>query len=224
MLVSAKKVIGAYNNNGYFSAVVCGPKGIGKSSYGLRVLHDVFVSLGYDDNTAWQMAIDRCLYRITDVVNFLERSSNQDKPEPVLLWDDVSVFACGTRWWTHRDEMQLLQGVMTTVRTCVNAMIMTCPSINELAKFLRNQDDYYVKIVYDKKGGLYRIATGYVRRFSPAQQLRVYTKYKDFYNAYLPKWVYEKYMDKRSEYSRENTRDLKKLLSRKKKKVEKNGK
>jgi len=168
------------------------------------------------------MALDRCLYKITEVVDFLERSSNQVEHEPVLMWDDASVFAAGTRWWTHRNEMQLLQGIMTTVRGCVNGMILTCPSISDLARFLKNQDDHYIKITYDPKGAMYRIATGYIRRFSPANQLRVYTKFKDFYNCYLPKWVYNAYTVKREGYTKENTAQLKKLLS-KKREVMKNG-
>lgn len=213
MFVATQRILGAYKRHGFFSGTVCGAKGVGKSSYSLQVFHDVFIHQGYDDKTAWQMALDHCLYKITDVVNFLECSTEKENHSVGFIWDDASVFVAGTRWWSHKKEMQLLQSIMTTIRGSISGMLITCPSIKELASFLKNQDDYYVKITHDpNRGGMYRIATGYVRRTTPALQQRVYTNFRDYYSCYLPKWVYDEYCKKRWYYSQEDVKELKRML------------
>jgi len=214
MFVATNRILGAYKRNGFFSATVTGARGIGKSSYALKVLQDVYTALGYDNETAWRMALDRCLYRIVDVVDFLEKSSNQKEHEVAFIWDDASVFAAGARWLTHHREMILLQAIMDTVRGSVSAMILTCPDLLKLARFLRRYDDYLIKIGYSPRGGMYREAKGYVRRILPSQQIRVYRNYLDSYSCYLPNWVYDEYCLKRDDYNRENTRYLKELLEK----------
>jgi len=214
------RIIGAYKRNGFYSGTIVGARGIGKSSYAIQILYQVYRVLGYEKEEAWQMAIDRILYKIPDIIKFLDKSVHSKQHEVAFIWDDAGVFGSGTRWFSHHEEMHLLQNLMDTIRGAVSGILLTCPDMMQLAKFLRRYDDYLIKINYNsERGGRYRIAKCYVKRITPAMQTRVYTQYHDKYDVYLPKWVYEAYCRKRESYNLENIEEMKKLQANRKKKA-----
>jgi len=214
MFISTKHIIGAWNNNGFYSANIVGARGHGKSSYALQVLHEVLMELGYDDETAWNMTLGRILYKIPDIIKLLDVSVGKDKREVCFIWDDAGVFGSGQRWFTHHNEMQELHTLMDTIREASAGILLTCPDLMQLAKFLRRYDDYLIRISFDPRGGMYRIAKGYIKRVTPAQQVRVYTKFYDKYNCRLPNWVYAAYSEKRKQYNKENLEELKKIYKK----------
>ncbi len=213
--VVSKKIYYAYKTNGFFSAVVQGRRGVGKSSYALTIMHDLFVYMGHEDSVAWQMAIDRMLYNISDIVSFIENSSG-DKKEAVFTWDDASVFGGNLRYFSHMKEVNLLSSLMDTIRSSVGGVLLTCPSQFGLLKFLRRYDNYIIDISYGFEGGWNRIAKGYLKCSLPSGKGLVYYKFSDFYSAYLPKKVYALYMEKRNKYNEDNARYLKELINKKK--------
>lgn len=205
------RILGAYKRNGFYSGTICGARGIGKSSYAIQVLYQVYRQLGFEKDEAWEMALDRIMYKITDIIKFLDDSVHSKEHEVAFIWDDAGVFGSGTRWFSHHEEMHLLQNLMDTIRGAVSGILLTCPDMMQLARFLRRYDDYLIKITYADKGDGYRLAKCYVKRITPAMQTRVYTQYHDNYNVYLPKWVYEKYCEKRESYNLENIEEMKRL-------------
>ena len=213
--VVSKKIFYSYKQNGFFSAIVQGKRGIGKSSYALTIMHDVFVYMGYDDETAWQMAIDRMLYNISDIVNFIEQS-NGDKKEACFTWDDAGVYGNALAYFSRMKEVNLLSSLMDTIRSSVGGVLLTCPSQFGLLKFLRRYDNYLIEIIYNPVGGWNRIAKGYLKHSLPSGKVYIYPKFTDYYSAYLPKKVYAKYMEKRNAYNQENARYLKDMIDRKK--------
>lgn len=212
MLVATTRILGSYKNNGFFSAIVEGKRGIGKSSYALKVLYNVFCSKGYSETDAWEMALDRTFYAIPDIVNFLDQSSKKTPHEIAFIWDDAGVFASKLRWFTHYKEAHLIQALLDTIRGSVSGIIMTCPNQQQLFNFIRRYDDYLIRIRYAKHGQWGRVATGYVKRSLPSGQMRVYKKFEDEYSCYLPKWVYDKYMVKRESYNADNIQNIKDML------------
>ena len=95
--LTIKNILKARNHNGLFSVIITGERGIGKSSYAIQTLFQVFRNLGYDVETSWQMALDRTLYTIPEIINFLEKSS-KEKYKDLFIFDDAGVFAGGVRW------------------------------------------------------------------------------------------------------------------------------
>ena len=90
-LVLSKKILSSHKTNGFTSAIIEGARGIGKSSYALKVFHDVFISMGWNDNVAWDMALDRILYRMNDIIDFLDKSVDKKDREVGFIWDDAGV-------------------------------------------------------------------------------------------------------------------------------------
>lgn len=220
--VSSKKIIGSYNTNGFFSAVIEGKRGIGKSSYALHVLHNIYSSLGYDDVVAWDMTLDRTLFTIPEIVTFLRNASNTGRREVAFIWDDAGVYGSNLRWFTHVKEVHLLQSLMDTIRSSVNGVLMTAPSQFSLLKFLRRYDNHLIQIVYDEpRGHWYRIAKGYQKYTLPSGKVLIFHRFNDYYYCRLPQKIYDRYMQKREAYNTSNIENLEDLMM-KKKEVKKN--
>lgn len=214
-----KAILNARRNNGLYSAIITGKRGIGKSSYALQILYRIFRSLNYDVTTSWDMALNRIFYKVPEVVEFLDQAS--DKPgKDIFIWDDAGVFAGGVRWLTDQKEMVLIESICDTLRDCVYGVLFTVPDQRTLSRRIRTYDDYLVRIHYlnkkeeehfDNPGDL-RIARLYKKTISPASQVRIYKQYYDTFDVMLPQWVYDKYVEKRHRYTKENIHNLKRLL------------
>lgn len=211
-----KSILYARKNNGLYSSIVTGARGVGKSSYAMQILFRIFRTLGYEADESWQMSLDRMLYKVPDVVDFLEQSSDKEHKD-IFVWDDAGVFAGGVRWLTHQKEMVLIESICDTLRDCVYCVLLTVPDVRTLSRRIRTYDDYLVKIhrlkfkdqQKFKSGETIREARLYKKIITPASQVRVYKQYYDSFDVMVPDWVYKKYKEKRHRYTKENIRLLK---------------
>ena len=217
-----KSILYARKTNGLYSQIITGKRGIGKSSYALQVLFRIFRTLGYDVETSWNMSLERILYKVPEVVDFLDKSSDNEFKD-IFIWDDAGVFAGGVRWLTDQKEMVLIESICDTLRDCVYGVLFTVPDQRTLSRRIRTYDDYLVRIhqlKHDEKKyfngdtSTLRVARLYKKTITPASQVRIFKQYYDTYDVMLPHWVYEKYKQKRHRYTKENIRDLKRLLSK----------
>jgi len=178
---------------GFTGAIIIGKRGIGKSSYGLRVVNEVYRHAGMTPNESWEKALDVCLFEIKDVVKFLKKSSREPEPERVALWDDVGIFASSSMYFTEQKLVQQLKGVLDSIRTGVSGLIMTSPTQTGLLGILKSYDDYLIDIKYTNEGGLYRRAIAYQFVTLPSGKKIVHKRFIDHYCVYLPEWVYQRY-------------------------------
>lgn len=206
-LVLSKKILAAHPN-GFVGALIVGKRGIGKSTYGLIVLHEIYIKLGYTENQAWREALNRCLFHLKDVIDFLEQSALSDDKEIALLWDDTGIYASGMSYFSNFKMVERLKSVLDVVRSSLSGLIMTTPSQSGILGFLNQYDDYLVTIKY-ARSGYDRIATGYIRRTLPSGKRLVYKRYVDYYSCYIPKWVYDLYNQKRKQCYSELLKQLK---------------
>jgi len=105
---TVRNILYARKHNGLYSSVVTGKRGAGKSSYCIQVLYRVFRDLGFECEESWQMSLDRTLYTIPDIIDFLDKSTDKEFKD-IFIWDDAGVFAGGVRWLTNQREMVLLR-------------------------------------------------------------------------------------------------------------------
>jgi len=218
-----KSILYARKTNGLYSSIVTGPRGGGKSSYSIQVLYRVFRSLGYETNESWDMALERVLYKIPEIVDFLEKSSEKEDKD-LFIWDDAGVYAGGVRWLTDQKEMVLIESICDTLRDCVYCVLLTVPDIRTLSRRLRTYDDYLVRInrlkTKDRErygnNDCIREARLYKKTVTPASQVRVYKQYYDSFDVMLPDWVYNKYKEKRKKYTTSNIKELKAFLQNQK--------
>jgi hypothetical protein len=220
-----RSILYARKHNGLYSSIITGQRGIGKSSYCIQVLYRIFRTLKYEQDEAWQMALDRTLYTIPEIIQFLDTSTDNPHKD-LFIWDDAGVFAGGVRWLTNQQEMVLIESICDTLRDSVYGIFLNVPDVRTLSRRLRTYDDYLVKIykiidnkktreIFEDTSSL-REARLYKKMVTPAGQVRVYKQYYDTFDVILPNWVYEKYKEKRHRYTKENINNLKRLLEKKK--------
>lgn len=217
-----KAILHARKNNGLYSQIITGKRGIGKSSYALQVLFRIFRTLGFEVEESWNMALDRILYKVPDVVDFLDSASEKEYKD-IFIWDDSGVFAGGVRWFTHQKEMVLIESICDTLRDCVYSVLFTVPDQRTLSRRIRTYEDYLVRIhrlkqdeqkYFNGDTSNLRVARLYKKTITPASQVRVYKQYYDTFDVMLPHWVYEKYKEKRHRYTKENIKALKDHLQK----------
>jgi len=219
-------ILHARKTNGLYSGIITGARGAGKSSYSLQVLFNVFRSLGYSQRESWQMAIDRILYKIPEIVDFIEKAAENEHKD-VFIWDDAGVYAGGVRWLTNQKEMVLIESICDTLRDSLYGIMFTVPDVRTLSRRIRSYEDHLININFlndDKQNELkqvlgktnvvnYREARVYRKKVLPSSQVRIYRDYYDTFDVMIPDWVYNKYKEKRHTYSKENIAELKKHLN-----------
>jgi hypothetical protein len=214
-----KNILSARKHEGLYNCIVTGKRGIGKSSYCMQVLYNIFRALGYDIDTSWEMSLDRIIFKVKDVVDFLEKSVDQ-KDKDIFIWDDAGVYAGGVRWLTDQREMVLIESICDTFRDCVYGVLFTVPDQRTLSRRIRSYDDFLVKIYYpthddykqydeDMDTSNIRVARLYKKVILPSSQVRIYRQYYDTFDVMLPFWVYDKYKEKRHRYTKDNIQKLK---------------
>ena len=127
-----KSILYARKHEGLYSQIITGKRGIGKSSYALQVLFRIFRTLGFEVDESWDMALDRILYKVPEVVDFLESSADKEFKD-IFIWDDAGVFAGGVRWLTDQKEMVLIESICDTLRDCVYGVLFTVPDQRTLS-------------------------------------------------------------------------------------------
>ena len=210
-LYLTQKMLAAYPN-GFCGAIVTGARGIGKSSFVLNAVWEMYRELGYDEEAAWRKTLSVCKFTISEVIEFIEDNILSDNKAHALIWDDAGVHASTMEWWTNRDALKRLKGVLDTIRTGVCSLILTTPNESDLTKLLRNYDDYIIQIGYSDTGGEYRIAKGYLKRTLPSGVMRIYPKFRNEFRVILPDWVFDDYMKMRNKILEEQLRAVKKLV------------
>jgi hypothetical protein len=196
-LILANKIYTAVKNKRFASYIIVGNRDIGKSTYALKVLYEVFLRLGEDPITAWKSAMGCVKFSIPDVIKYLREGTelykkNQTK-KVALVWDDLRKHATGTKYRNSPRLYDEIIGLLDTIKIPIHCFIGTCPNMTGVMKVLQSFDGFQVKIKYSTKGGRYRLAKGYLWETSPMGQRSLYTKFKDTFDCRLPNWVWHDY-------------------------------
>ena len=197
--ILARRILKAHPN-GFVGAIVEGKRSIGKSSYCIKVMKEVYQTVhSCDDKEAYEYSLANIIFTMDDIIETLRKSRKTRVMIPVLTWDDAGVGGSSMQWFLNMRGVQSLKAIMDTVRTATTGLLLNCPDREGLTKMLRGYDDYLVTIsVLD--GWYKRSARGYNVYKLPSGMRRIYRSFDDRYSCYLPKWVYDKYMLQRNSY------------------------
>jgi len=224
--VLAKRILKAHPH-GFVGAIVEGKRGVGKSSYCIKVMKDAYQTFyGLDDVEAYEYALDHLLFDLNEVIPFLKKAAYSDEMVLVVTWDDAGVHGSSFRWFTNMRQVEILKAMTDTIRTGVTGFILNCPNRMGLLKVLREYDDYIIDIVKENGSrangsmGYERMARGYNLFRLPSGTRRVYKSFEDHYSCYLPEWVYEKYMKKRNTYFQKAVDEMERLQKKYRRKIE----
>ncbi len=131
----------AHRNEGFVSAFVYGPQGIGKTSYCLHVAADVYGSwkealrhLYFDPTNA----IDAMLERI----EVLERGETEERIKTAIM-DDAGVWLSKSSWW--EESKQEFGELFDLIRSACSCVIFNSPGDNIVGR-IANEIMFRIKV------------------------------------------------------------------------------
>ena len=203
MLFLPEKII-REGKNGFTSATIWGKRGIGKSTYALKVAYQLFKYHGYSDDEAWDKALDCFVFILKDVISMLEK--RKENRIPIIVWDDAGVHAGSMMYHHDPKQARLLKQLMDVVRTSTYCLILTCPSPKGLMKFLREYGDLNIKISKDHRWQ--RNAVIYQQYLTPWNRQWWKKLCTESFSCYIPDNHYQKYAAKREKYFTEIMKEV----------------
>lgn len=200
-----ERIWDAIDERGFVGSIIFGSQRIGKSSYGLKVLYEI-----YGD---WDTVLEKyCLFDLNDVLELLEKSVEERKQVNAFMWDDAGVHASKHIFFSDRKKAQLLQSLFDVVGLYLGGVILTTPSPTNLLKALRDYEFYRVKIT--RKNEYWgRNALGYRNILLPSGASYIKKVFQDNFSCRLPDDVYSRYEEMRSAYTKKSVERLKEYLN-----------
>lgn len=193
MLVTSGKILDAFDEEQFIANIVYGPLGIGKSSYSLKVLHEVY------DTWDWEILKTHLVYTPEE---FLIKLKTTKEREKCLLWDDAGV------WLFNLDTFDpFIKSVtkwFSVARTQFASVIFTSPSPMWIVRKIRYlPQTTIIKIIKDssRKQPHQRIANAYLNWTAPDfKHTGVKKIYEDNFNVMLPDKLFSEYKPFRESY------------------------
>ncbi len=195
-----QKILNAYRNNGFISAEIFGPQGVGKTTYALKVGRQVFKELGIKDS--WGFALNHLFFDVRGALELLVEAYYTDQRIPILIFDDAGIWLEKYSW--QREELRQFARLYKLIRSLCTAVIFTTPSEADIMKNIREKTWYKIKISRSGSAHGYRKSKANIyvftvkvlqKRFKEVVEERA----QDVFSVHLPDSVYEKYMIKRKE-------------------------
>ncbi len=200
MFILTQKILKAYRENGLVIAEVFGKQGVGKTTYALKVLREVYKELGYED--PWGEALSHTFFDIKDALPILKESVDNNKRIPAILFDDAGTWLIKYSW--YQQDMKSFIKLFNLIRTLTAGLIFTTPHPDDILKNIRDKTWYKIKVVRNgKKDGVQQgIAKHYryliVKKNSELKS--VVDEYAwDFFRVHLPDPIYQRYEEMRRE-------------------------
>lgn len=202
--VLAKRIVQSPSMTG---CIIYGGQRIGKSTYALKVMYDV-----YRD---WNIVLDHVFFRIEDIIKCLRDAIRNDKLVPIILLDDCGVHCNKQLYFTNKDLTMYLGALMDTIGTSCKGLLMTVPNPESVLKSIRGYEFYRVKITR-ANSGYDRIATGYRNILLPSGDTNISKEFKDTYNTILKdNDAYNRYTRMRKSYLNEALDNLETAINKK---------
>ncbi len=121
----------------FFMAVIYGEKEVGKSVYAMKVAKQILGD--------WEKVLDSIVFRLEDLIEAL-REGVYGKRLELLIWDDAGVHGSKYTWFTDRELYERLSNFWDTIREAVRVLLITTPTPRKLARFLRDEEYYVVRV------------------------------------------------------------------------------
>ncbi len=196
----------AYKREGFISALIFGPQGMGKTSYALHVAKEVYGS--------WHEALDHLFFNPNEAIDKLFSALEEEKRLKLIIMDDAGLWLGKGRWW-QEDKLEFAE-FFDIIRTVCSAVIFTTPADNLLSRIskeimLRIKVCYIDSKLYCqlRKQGYnidvenWRVAKIYRFSLSPLFQPIIKKKAYDVYPLYYPDEIKQLYDAKRREAVRQ---------------------
>ena len=217
MLWLAEKIVDAYNEYGFISAVIFGKQGAGKTTYAMKAMRDVFYKL-YNLNTkdeAWEYVKKYYFFELPEALEVIYNAFENNERIPVILFDDAGIWLSKYQW--YEKYMVLFYKLYALIRTRVSAVIFTSPSPDDIALFLREKGWIQIRIKWSNKKHRIAEADLYKKVFDRDSKGNIITKAEytalDQFKVQLSDDFFNEYLTKRRETERKLLEELRQILA-----------
>lgn len=191
---------------GTTTVMVVGRRGAGKTVFALKTGAQLFKKIdpSLTDEQAYKKALNCLVFSIDQLIDKAKKHNTDDITKydnrmPMLIWDDAGVHGQGAMYQMNANAYIEVKSLIDNIRTFTNALIITTPDRDGVAKFMRNFK-YLVQIT-TLNDGYQRKATGYSIYQLPSGMRRVSKKWMDHYSCYLDNKIYGEYWKMRNKSS-----------------------
>lgn len=205
--ILAQRIMG----NAFTGAVVYSLQRLGKSSYGMQVMRELYGN--------WDDVFANMFYKLEDITDYLYDCLDNPDPLPCVLWDDAGVHANKLLYFRDVDQADLIKKLFDVMGIATHGIILTTPVPDELLKSLRNYEFLKIKIMKGRNKND-RLARAYENVLWPSGVHRNPRAFEDNFDVRLPDEIYQRYSPIRAGYYRESLMNLREFI--KQKKVESN--
>jgi len=184
--------------------IVFGGQRIGKSSYCLQVMYDIYRN--------WDDVLKYTFFKIEDLITALRAAIKNNYIIPCILLDDAAIGGSKQLYFTNKNLSMYLSALTDVMGTSVKGLLMSTPNPDSLLKTLRGYEFYRVKITKANNGYL-RIATGYKSVMLPSGTRLIKKEFKDPFNAIISDdAAYARYSTLRKSYLTDALDNLESVL------------
>ncbi len=212
----------AHRSEGFVSAFVYGPQGVGKTSYCLHVAADVYGS--------WDLALKHLYFDPTDAIGAmldkieaLERGETEERIK-VMIMDDAGVWLSKSTWW--EESKQEFGELFDLIRSACSCVIFNSPGDN-IVKRVSNEIMFRIRVTkinaemcevlrnagYKVDPERHRLAVIYSHNLTPKFQSYVKKEAYDIFPLHYP--VHEEYRRIRLRFVRGKLESVKAALAAK---------
>ena len=175
----------AYKNYGFVSAFIYGPQGVGKTTYGLKVLYYVYGS--------WELALKYTFFDLETTKQFLENAFTNNRRIKAILLDDVGTWLIKYSWRSNPSIW--FSKLYNMIRTVCSGVIFTSVEVSDIIKFIRDKVIFRVSV--SKVSPDTSLAIGYKVNTLPSLDQYVEKVFEDEFGLSLPGYVRTYYELKR---------------------------
>jgi len=203
----------------FLGGCVFGERGVGKSMYCYKIMAKVYYDYnGFyktdDEASAYDEALKHMVFEVKDFIKLINYNIKHDYVTPVLTLDDATVHFCSYKFFTDLKEVVYLHGLFDLIRSSCTGLLMTTPNRKLLLSFLRQYDDYRIKI-YMRDHRWQRYARCYRWNYLPDEKkYHIYIPFQDNFSCYVQEEYFKKYMAKRKKAFMKINNEMMKMMKK----------
>jgi len=210
MLILSRAILSAFKRYDFVSAFIIGPQGIGKTTYAMLVLHEV-----YGD---WDKVLEHLMFDPREALPKFKQALLERQRIKAVLFDDAGLHLSKYLLSSNREGFHLVRsinGLINLARTVAAAILYTSPDM-DILKELRKKA-WIVADITTPHGYTVpeRVAKLYRKRIAPSGKVYIH---KLGYDAYrldaIPADVRREYEEKRRAAMEPLLQELESLWSR----------
>jgi len=201
------KMLASIRHSDLFIGVITGRMGIGKSSYMLHLLDDLFSLVVKDPEERDDIIIDHVFYdpneAYREIIHFTFDLDNS--VIPIMAFDDAGVWLNGKMYMIDRARYMRMWTLWQLARRNTSNLLLTMPSVKLVPSELRATGFHEIKVIaatgaspYYRLVRVYYVSYSYRGWFySPRYQVKVsdirvrdslYRKYWEINKTYVERW------------------------------------